>query len=240
MIPNKEITKKQFFELIINNKLTFGGEAIICQSDNPYSLYKIFSKAGQPKPMEKNKEMKINYLYETKPDFCIQPINTISLDDIIIGYEMTADPRLKSYESYQLSSEELKYFLIKTRNILEYFSSLGIIYGDIKLSNILFNRDTGDIQFCDMDNIALNNNPMDLIPSTIQSYHDSRSLDVNIHPYMHNIMTLHVLDFDVYLTSKNKLRHYFKRQAIKTIESMKDPKNFDNQYIIQHLKKITR
>lgn len=240
IIPNKIITKEQFLTLITNKKIFLGGEAIICKSNNSNSLYKIFSKAGQPAPMGKNKEIKINSLYEIKPDFCVLPISTISLDNVIIGYEMTTESELETSKPEQLSLEELKYFLTKTKDILEYFSSLNIIYGDIAPRNILFNRDTGDIQFCDIDNVIFNENPMDIIPLSLQAYESSRILDRNVHPYMHNMMTLKSLSLDVYWNSKKELRHFFKRPAIKTIESMQEPKHFNNEYIIQHIKKLSK
>lgn len=153
---------------------------------------------------------------------------------------MTTDFGLEKSKPEQLSLEELKYFLAKTKDILEYFSSLNIIYGDIAPRNILFNRDTGDIQFCDMDNIIFNENPMDIIPLPLQAYKKSRILDSNVHPYMHNIMTLKLLGLDACWTTKNELRQYFKRPAIKTVTSMKEPKSFNNEYIIQHIKKLTK
>ena len=118
MIPNKKITMDEYHDLITWRKLTYGGEAIICESDNPYSLYKIFSTFDKPKPMGENKEKKIELLHELKPEYAIQPISTISLNDIIIGYEMTTNPNLKKTSFDSLSTEEKKYFLTKTKEIL--------------------------------------------------------------------------------------------------------------------------
>ena len=227
MIPNKKITLEEFYDITTWNKITFGGEAIICESDNPYSLYKLFTNLDKPKPMGKNKEKKIELLYELSPDF-------------IIGYEMTTDFELKSYKPYQLSSEELKYFLTKTKEILEYFSSLGIIYGDVEFRNILFNKNTGDIKFCDMDNISINNLSMDVTPLNLQPYEEVKKIDSNVHPYMHNLMTLKSLGMDSYWASKFDIKKHFKKPAIKTVYSMRDPKNFNNEYIIDHVKKLIK
>lgn len=238
MIPNKKITEDEFHDLITWRKITHGGEGFICESDNPYSLYKIFSHLDKPKPMGENKEKKIELLHELKPNFSIQPISTISLNDIIIGYEMTTDYGLESFKPYQLSPEELKYFLTKTKDILEYFSSLGIIYGDVEPRNILFDRNTGDIKFCDMDNISINGIPMDTIPFNLQVYEASRQLDSSVHPYMHNIMTLRALGLDSYWASRFDIRRHFKRPAVKTVFSMNKPKEFNNEYIVQYMKKL--
>lgn len=88
-----------------------------------------------------------------------------------------------------------------------------------------------------MDNIAWDDLPMDLLPSHVQDYNTSRPIDQNLHPYMHNLMTLKSLGLDTYWATRRELRSHFKRPAIKTIKSMKDPANFNNEYIVQYLKK---
>ena len=240
MLPNKELTLKEFKQIINYNRFDFGGEAVICETDNAYSLYKIFTHMQEPKTMKKSKVKKIELLHEIQPDYCITPIRTISLSGKIIGYEMTTDPNLETYKLYQLTNEELRYFLTKTKEILEYFSSLGIIYGDINYRNILFNRDTGEIKFCDMDNISINGIPMDIVPYTLQPYFHERGLDNGVHPYMHNIMTLKALNMDSYWATKAELRQNFKRPVIKIVSSMINPRDFNKEYIIQHIKKLTR
>lgn len=237
MIPNKEISRSDFLYAITYQRLTRGGEASICETDNPYSLYKFFTLSDIAKPMSKNKIEKISRLYELKPKNSIQPISTISLNDIIIGYEMETTPNLKTYKPYQISTEELKYFLTKSKDILEYFQTLNIIYGDIDPRNILFDRKTGDIRFCDMDNISLDNLPMDLIPSDVEFYETVRPLDFGIHPFAHNKMTLRTLDIDTYWASKKQLSKHFTRPAIKIVESMQNPRDFNNEYLVQYLKK---
>lgn len=88
-----------------------------------------------------------------------------------------------------------------------------------------------------MDNIAIGDLPMDLLPSHVQEYNASRPIDQNLHPYMHNLMTLKSFGIDTYWATRKELRSHFKRRAIKTIKSMKEPKHFNNEYIVQYLKK---
>lgn len=237
MIPNKEISRSDFLYAITYQRIIRGGEATICQSSNPYSLYKFFTLSDRAKPMSQNKLEKISRLYELKPQQAINPISTISLNDIIIGYEMETTPNLKTYKPYQLSPEELKYFLKKSKDILEYFQTLNIIYGDIDPRNILFDRTSGEIKFCDMDNIHLDNLPMDLIPEDVEFYETTRPLDFGIHPFGHNKMTLRALEMDPYLSTKREISKHFKRPAIKIIKSMQNPQNFNNEYLFQYLKK---
>ena len=237
MIPNKEITRSQFYELIDYQKLYAGGEATICESDTPFSVYKLFYHCSTPVAMPPNKVKKISRLYDEQVEHSVHPLCTISLDDVIVGYEMTSDIDLKKAQICFLDIEEKKYFLTKTKEILEYFSSLGIIYGDVEPRNILYDRNTGRIEFCDMDNIAWDDLPMDLIPNNVVDYNTSRPIDKNLHPYMHNLMTLKSLGIDTYWATRRELRSHFKRPAIKIIKSMKDPANFNNEYIVQYLKK---
>ena len=237
MIPNKAITRSQFYDLVDYQKLTSGGEATICEGDTPFSVYKLFYHCSTPVAMPENKIKKISRLYDMQLKHSVQPLCTVSLDDVIVGYEMTSDVDLTKTQLCFLPFEEKKYFLEKTKEILEYFSSLGIIYGDVEPRNILFDRNTGRIEFCDMDNIAIGDLPMDLLPNHVVDYNVSRPIDQNLHPYMHNLMTLKSLGIDTYWASRRELRTHFKRPAIRTIKSMKDPSNFNNEYIIQYLKK---
>ena len=237
MIPNKELTEKQYQDLINFQRLFCGGEGLICETDNPESLYKIFGHGRIPTPMAQTKIKKISELYELNPEHCIKPIRTISLNDIIIGYEMTTKPGLEKASSLDLSYEEKKYFLTKTKEILEYFSSIGIIYGDLAPRNILFDTNTGDIKFCDMDNISIAGIPMELVPFPLQHYEDTKPIDSNVHPYMHNVMSLKTFDLDSYWAKKQDIKRYFKNPAVKIVKSMEKPEQFNNQYIIKYIKK---
>ena len=240
MMPNLKLTEREYRNIVNYQRVNFGGEAIICESDNPYTVYKIFNHYGEPKKMSKNKMKKLEILHELKPEYSIQPIRTISLNDMIIGYEMTTDFGLETYKLYELSPEEIKYYLTKTKEILEYYSSLGIIYGDIDPRNILFDRDTGEIKFCDMDNIAYKDLPMDTTPFHLQFYETERKIDDSVHPYMHNLMTMRAIDLNVYGTTRFALRKSLKRPGVKTVISMAKPKDFNGEYILPYVKKFSK
>lgn len=236
-IPNIKLNEKQVLELLTKHKLVTGGEATICEADTPYTLYKLFSEHGIPKPMGDNKEKKVTNLYQRQIDYSVRPVSTISLNDIIIGFEMINEYDLEIFKLYQLSNEELLYFLRESKNILEYFSSKGIIYGDVDPRNILFNRYTGEIKFCDMDNTQIDIYPMDKLPFTLTEYEKMRGIDNGVHPYMHNRMTLRALELDLYCSSKSDIRKRFKRPTEKIISSMRDPREFNDEYVITYMKK---
>lgn len=236
-IPNIKLNKNQVHELLTRHKLVTGGEATICEADNPYTLYKLFSNLGVPKAMGENKEKKIIELYQEDIDYSVRPVSTISLNDIIIGYEMTNEYDLECYKLYQLSNEELLYLLKESKRILEYFSSKGIIYGDIEPRNILFNRYTGEIKFCDMDNTQIGEYKMDKLPYSLIEYDKIRGIDDGVHPYMHNRMTLRAFELDLYCSSKSDVKKVFKRHANDIIKSMRDPREFNDEYIVTYIKK---
>ena len=143
----------------------------------------------------------------------------------------------EEYQNLWQKQKLKKYFLTKTKVILEYFSSIGIIYGDLAPRNILFDTNTGDIKFCDMDNISIAGIPMELVPFPLQHYEDTKPIDSNVHPYMHNVMSLKTFDLDSYWAKKQDIKRYFKNPAVKIVKSMEQPEHFNNQYIIKYIKK---
>ena len=237
IMPNLELTEEQIHGILTRNRLFSGGEATICESDNPYSLYKIFTKLGKAIPMGLNKEKKIELIYDMQPENSVQPLRTISLNDVIVGYEMSSEYDFETYKLYQLSDEERLHFLKESKRILEYFSNKGIIYGDIEPRNILFNRDTGEIKFCDIDNIQIGDYPMDKLPFNLMEYDKMRGIDSGVHPYMHNHMTLRAFDLDYLCSSNYAIRQVFKRPSKKIISSMKNVTKFNDEYLITHIKR---
>ena len=236
-IPNIKLTEKEVCELLTRHKIVTGGEATICEGGNPYTLYKMFSKSGKPMPMGENKERKVTKLYQKQLEYSVRPVSTISLGDVLIGYEMVDEYDFDSFKLYQLPPDELMHFLKETKNVLEYFTNKGIIYGDIEPRNILFNRYTGEIKFCDMDNIQIDDCSMDKFPYSLLEYVETRGIDNGVHPYMHNRLILGAFDLDMYCSGKYALKKIFKRDGRKIIESMIEPKEFKDEYVLPYMKK---
>lgn len=236
-IPNIKLDEKQLRQYITKGRMAVGAEAIICHGDNPYTLYKIFDDLGKPVAMSENKEKKIVKIYEKELEHSVRPVSTISLNGVLIGYEMVDEYDFQSYKLYELHPDEIKHFLQETKKILEYYSSKGIIYGDMEPRNILFNRGTGEIKFCDMDNVKIGDCGMDIFPYSLIEYNDSRGIDDGVHPYMHNRLVLGALELDLFASSKYYLRKTFKRDGRKIIESMREPKEFKDEYVLPYVKK---
>lgn len=240
-LPNINLSKKEFNECLANRIFT-GGEAFICESQTSDTIFKFFHSHKNLIPMSENKEKKINELYKKQLNHCTLPISTISVDGVLYGYEMYYEEFFKTYKLYEIAfdNEQLLHFLKETKKILEYFTAHNIIYGDFDTRNILFNRDTGEVIFCDMDNIQLDDYPIDKIPCSLGDYYLFTELDDGVHPYMHNKMLLRAINSDIYFISNYEIWRYFKRPAKKIIEGMRNPEFFDNEYLIDHIKKLNR
>lgn len=237
LMPNIKLTEEQFRKILLHHKVYPGGEATICDGSNYGTVYKLFSKNGNPKPMGDNKEKKVIELYQQQLDYSTIPLSTISVNDMIVGYEMITDDDMKVYKWYQLSYEELIFLLRKSRDILKYFISKGIIYCDVDLRNILFNPSTGEIMFCDMDNTQIGDLKVDLMPFGLIEYDKVRGIDEQASIYAHNLMSLHCFDIDHLCSRDREISYLFKRPAKKIVKSMRKPQSFNGEYIIDYIKK---
>lgn len=237
LMPNIKLTEEEFRKILIHYKICSGGEGTVCDSGKYGTVYKLFEDHGKPKPMGDNKEKKVVDLYHRRLSYSTIPLSTISLNDVIVGYEMTTDYDFEKFKLIQLSREEILQFLIRSKEVLQYFTSKGIIYGDVEPRNILFNRMTGEVMFCDMDNVQTARRPMDRLPYQLISYDSLRGIDYDVPALMHNHMTLAAFDLDSYCSTKYSLKKFFKRGAIKVVNSMKNFNEFEGEYLVDYLKK---
>ncbi len=240
-LPNKNLTVDEVYHLLNCCRISKGGEAVVCEGSSDYSVYKLFTKEFQFAPMSENKEKKIELLYQLDLDFSTKILSTLSCKGNLIGYEMTSDPCFDTYKLHDLiiDSDELLHYLKRTREILDYFRSKGVIYLDFDPRNTLINRGNGEIMFCDMDNVEVGGYSVDAVPWEAYEYKETRGIDYGIHPFMHNVILLRALNEDTFSIkySKNK-RKYFKLSAYKTLHSMMHPIYFDDVYLIDHIKKL--
>ena len=153
-MPNISLTKRELNSLVKKSFYTYGGESYICKPTRK-TLYKLFRHGKEIIPMSENKGKKVTRLYELQLEDSVRPLATISCNGELYGYEMTYDRFDEKYSPYRHTREERIDFLFESKRILEYFASLGIVYGDVAYRNILFNTKTGRYTFCDMDNIIV-------------------------------------------------------------------------------------
>lgn len=257
-LPNINIDSRNLNRLFMT-QLSSGGEAIITRSFQPNTLFKIFAdynvqrrsdSFGVPFRTDKiemsdNKLKKIKRLYEMQLEHSVKPISTLSMNGKLIGYEMTYDENNKSFSSANLSREETIKALEESRKILEYFKEHDITYGDVNSGNILVNRITGQISFCDIDNMRIGQLPIDVKGKNATIYGILGGKEENLDAYMHNIMTLYEFgpkDFSFLFSPVSEIvtKDYSDilfEESKKTLKSMEEPRTFNGEYIIQYIKK---
>lgn len=227
-LENIKFSKPEIYRLIKKSFFSSGGEAVICRTSNPNTLYKIFFRGTMYNviSMSENKLRKIEKIHQMQLDGCVRPLRTISMGGRLIGYEMTYDSDDLRYYPAIIRRAETVSRLKETKRILEYFGSKGIIYGDVAFRNILFNRQTGQVKFCDIDNVCLDDYPMDIIPPRLREYDDVCGIDENTDAYMHNLLTLEAFNINFHGFNSDDIEGEFKRKTVSIVESMKEPETF--------------
>lgn len=243
LMPNVKLSPKEIGLLRRTAKFDAGSEAIICYTNNPHTLYKIFLedsfvKDSPVRDMGENKERKIIELYQRQVDYMVKPVSTISMNGRLVGYEMTYDCDNKRIVPFQLSREALIHFLNQSKDVLNYFSTQEIVYGDVYYNNILLNQRTSQIEFCDIDNIQLGDYEIDLYESNLESFViEYGRVDSNADIFMHNIMTLDGFYIEFCNCCYEEVEYQFGTAGAKIFDTMKRPKQFNGEYIVQYVKK---
>lgn len=257
-LPNININESTL-KRILKTRISSGGEAIICRSFKSNSLFKIMvdtsykrycDSFGMPSSFDKimmsdQKFEKIKILYELQLENSVQPLSTLTMNDRLIGYEMTYDKNDISLASVKTSRYELIHFLMKSSEVLQYYNRNNIVYGDVSSNNLLINRATGMVKFCDMDNIWIYGLPNDAMGRNLLVYNLLGGPLQYTDAYMHNVMTLENFQNNplafmlegVPALVKKDYSSYLTNDAKKTLTSMESPTGFNGEYVIQYVKK---
>lgn len=260
-LPNLKLTEQQL-NILLKNVLSEGSEGLICQGENPNTVYKFFfgenrdtrpnvtHKKEELTEMADNKHSKIQRLYQDKVEGLVQPVSTISCDGILLGYEITRNPNdiaLIDYLKQQNPTREERIAILKNaKKRLEYFAHKDIIYGDVATRNILVDptQPNSLVTYCDIDNMQVGPYPIDLIPRDARQYHHRRGIDEKLDAYMHNFMIFPALrlNFELidYYCMRELIPYDFEEEATPIILSMENPEQFIGEYIINHVKTTER
>lgn len=237
-LKNIKLNDHEVKRILVSSYFSCGSEAVVCRTNNPHTLYKIFTKGGlEPIPMSDNKLRKIEEICNLQLENCVQPLGTISNNGILIGYEMTYDPNERRFSPSHITRNELIRRLKQVHDILRYFETKDITYGDVDFQNILVNTQTGNIKFCDIDNMRIRKYPIDFICKSLTEYYDIRGIDQRVDAYMHNLFSLKCLNLDFDSYDSNSIREEFTEPAVRIVESMHDLEVFTGEYIIKYVKK---
>lgn len=246
-LPNITLSDDELDLIIEENKFDYGGEAIVCRNNNPHTLYKIFvhPDTNIPDIMSDNKLRKIEWLFHHEMKEAVRPLSTISNRGYLIGYEMTFEEEDEALINALLTPEEKIHFLRESARILQMFAKSDITYGDVKDDNVLVNRKTGKVKFCDIDNIRIGNLPIDIMGHGLIEYYDAtHTIDEKTDAFMHNLLLLEQLKYHnlSHRTILNRLRTKpimpeFSEEAERILTSLLPPENFSGEYAISYVKK---
>ena len=247
-IKTLKLTSRQHQNIINSAIINYGGESIICKSKNPNTLYKFFTYDSNldPEIAYPNKKAKIQMLHDIPNlTYSVRPVSTIEVDGKFLGYEMTTNPDDITLADIILSEDEKIAYLFQIKKILDYYKSLGIIYGDVRGDNILINPYQRTTTFCDMDNIQIGNYSFDVTVDVLSSYiEEKNAIDETIDSFMFNLLILEQLAYpnETYNEIITRINNgifppNINKEANKILESMLSPKTYDGQTILQYIKK---
>lgn len=190
-LPNIKLTKEEINSFLIGTTNFYGAEGKIFREIRPKEARKIFYYpiSGTKEELERfyqgteNKFQKLVRIHEKRIDNGIVPTATLSYDGVIVGYDMTS-PSMNHPREYNIKQ---LYDLKKKINKLH---AQGIVHGDIKERNILINSQ-GEVVLCDLDNMQVDNYPIDYINYMIEYFPDEQKLvDENADIYLYNLLFL--------------------------------------------------
>lgn len=181
-----------------------GAEGIIIKQPDRRVVRKILlseikEKDYDPKEVEQTRENKRKKIIQlaSMPDLLNELKVTATMTDEqgkFIGYEMTSPVELFCLDTNPLNPDEKLEYLKILKRRLQDFHSHGIVYGDIKESNVLVNYDQAIICFCDLDNVQLGFNNIDLLNFSLNIFSDENGyLEPGADVFMFNILTLNQL-----------------------------------------------
>lgn len=169
------------------NRLRLVGKGI---EGSIYEIYGNLMKIYNTIDIEilRNKENKLEILSHT--DLACRPICLIKNNGTLTGYVMKKQTGYSSLEKECLNTSKRKKInnLYKIKEKLEHLHELGIIYGDIKLDNIITNGT--NIEFCDLDNCYIDGYNFDIL-SNNQKYYLKRAQEINeqMDNYIFNLLS---------------------------------------------------
>lgn len=248
-LPNITLDWAEYYSIVLNQELTSGAESIICTTDKPNTLYKFFVNPATREliDMPDNKYKKIVAIYQLDLEYSVKVLSTVSAGKYLVGYEMSYNPKNTPFLSLNLPANEIITILERIKHALEYYASKDIVYGDIKGNNILLDLSTGQIEFCDMDNIQIGEYPLDVTgPALTYFLRSYGKTDSIADAYMYNLFTLKRLNFPIQnprykqiitMLESGIYPKNFDEKGIDIFESMATPKNFTGEYAIQYIKR---
>ncbi len=250
-LPNIEIPKRDL-SLMLEHPKSAGGEAVICRGYDDKTLYKLFLDPVAAEEaytfdisdlihMSDNKLKKLLALRKKNPNNCVMPLSTISMNKEVIGYEMTYDPNdvvFTSPNSFETWADVV-HILENSSIALREFQSKDIIFGDVARRNILVNKKTGKITFCDVDNVCVAGHTFDVLNEDMEFYVNHCGINDKMDAYMHNILTFETvgLTTEECVYEPTVIEEFFDTRALPIAKTLDCPERFSGEYAIQYIKR---
>lgn len=255
-LPNINLTEEIAKHYIKDKYISMGSEGIVFKY-NKKSVIKIFGFWDQDimiDGMTSEKLEKINLLYHKNITEMVKILGTVSLNNHIIGYQMSYSKNDISYFDASYPIGVNIYLLKSIKEALLSFHKNNIIYGDIFSGNILIDKNTNHIKFCDIDNVMVDNLPFDFLGSVLFKYIDAHGcIDETIDAFAFNILAilktlfpndkkvnridiLNLLRNNFDLVTDEFCKQQFLQDNSKKIKriakSMLNPKEYQGEYIL--------
>lgn len=242
MLKSVELSKKEVFNLR-EKKINYGGESIIVRPDIPNTIYKLYRESVSQEERQ-NKHKKLELVRSKNLKFITKPQSILTCESKIIGHAYDYDRNDISMLLAPLTTQEKISYLRRIKLILNYFKRNGIIYADLKSDNILINQQTGQIKFCDIDSIQIDDLKTNVHEEYLVPFFKSETLNEQIHVYLHNLMIIDELltgtsdSFDDALEEidLDKVKACFDEECQKIIEYIvKRKSNYYDLFLIDRI-----
>lgn len=248
-LPSIEITEEQL-KCMRQHYFDLGRESYITKISETRAI-KIFKNNPNNMSFDKmflrmNKQNKLQEIANSgKIKNIVEPTKIFTIDDEIVAYEMTYDDDFIPFNSFNLSTKYKIKYLKALKKQLKYLETKHILYPDLKSDNILLNNKTKKLILCDIDNIVINNYPVDLLPVVLNEFYQKLGMNKLVHSYIHNLFTINVLDgisfnLDSELTElkKGRIPNFISDKEISIIKEMTHlDKNYSGRYLIDSINK---
>ena len=259
ILPNIILTPEELMNIKRNaSSYVSGAEGIIIKEPDKKVVRKILlsevkedidKKPEDIERIRRNKQSKVVRLgtMETLKNELKVSATITDHQGKFIGYEMSSPVPLYPLDTnpFVTLGEKVEY-LKQLKRRLEDLHQHGIIYGDIKESNILWNNEQGVICFCDLDNTQIGTCPIDLVNYSISNFVDENGyISTGVDEYMFNVLTIQQLfypnlDYRNVIEKMRKLKpgENASKEFAKTLRKMKRTTNYyDGGYLIDYLRK---
>ena len=259
ILPNIILTPEELMDIKKNaSSYVSGAEGIIIKEPDKKVVRKILlsevkedidKKTEDIERIRRNKQSKVVRLgtMETLKNELKVSATITDYQGKFIGYEMSSPVPLYPLDTNPfVTVEEKVEYLKQLKRRLEDLHQHGIIYGDIKESNILWNNEQGVICFCDLDNTQIGTCPIDLVNYSISNFVDENGyISTGVDEYMFNVLTIQQLfypnlDYRNVIEKMRKLKpgDNASKEFAKTLRKMKRTTNYyDGGYLIDYLRK---